>query len=367
MKYLYLPFIISFLFLSIVSLFLMPKQASAQNETPPSLWDVQCVDTMKTSRDKAREWMKNVTSDVYIEKQIRSIKNAGADCVAISTPYDDEFLPMLSKWVAYAREYNLKVWFRGNFSGWEGWFDYKKLSAPSEHHTKTYNFITENSTLFKTGDIFTPVPEPENGLMGDPRAKKNGAQFNAFLVTSYRNCQDAFKKIGVVVNCGYFSMNGDVAKEILTKETVQKTGNVVVIDHYVKNASKMKADIIYLAEKFHAPIVLGEYGAPIPDINGTMTEDEQAGFIAQMLHTFYEQKKYIKGINYWTLYDGTTALLRSDYSEKKVIATLKDFYKPVQLTGRVVDTLGSPLNKITVKQKMGSVVMKQMKKENIHW
>ena len=109
----------SILFVLLVIL-VNPQNTHAQ--TP--YWEIQSIDTMKYSRDMARERNKDMVFEKIIESVVEKIASTGATHVAIGTPYDEEFLPFLQTWVIAARKENLNVWFRGNFSGWEGWFDY---------------------------------------------------------------------------------------------------------------------------------------------------------------------------------------------------------------------------------------------------
>jgi len=87
-------------------------------------WDIKSIDTMKYSRDSAQVALHDPKFNEVIDAHVKRIADTGANYVAIDTPYDAEFNPVLKQWVAAARKYHLHVWFRGNFSGWEGWFDY---------------------------------------------------------------------------------------------------------------------------------------------------------------------------------------------------------------------------------------------------
>ena len=124
----------------LVSLFLItlvnPRNVFAQTK----YWEIQSIDTMKYSRDMARERSGDVVFDRIIESVLEKIKSTGATHVAIGTPYDEEFIPFLRKWVLTARRVGLNIWFRGNFSGWEGWFDYPRISK-EEHLEKIEEFI----------------------------------------------------------------------------------------------------------------------------------------------------------------------------------------------------------------------------------
>jgi hypothetical protein len=269
--------------------------------------------------------------------------------MAIGTPYDEEFYPFMKKWVDEARKNKLKVWFRGNVSGWEGWFDYPKMTSVEEHHLKIYEFIRNHPDLFADGDIFTPAPEPEQGLMGDPRKSEAIKQsYLQFLVVSYNNCERAMKEIDVQATCGYFSMNGDIAKDILDKKTVKQIGNVVTIDHYVKDPEKLRNDILFLHEKFDAPIVLGEFGAPIPDIHGDMDEQEQAEYMKLTMIQLLMAKNAIKGVNYWTAFDGTTSLFTTQFATKMAVFEIEKVFNPLAVSGAVKNIFHEPLSNISI-------------------
>ncbi len=321
-----------------------------------SLWQYQCVDTVKFSRDTARGWKgRQAELEALINNQMAAIKSLGANCVSLGTPYDEEFVPFLKLWVNKARENDLAVWFRGNFSGWEGWFNYPKMASAQQHVQKTYAFITSHPEIFQDGDIFTPAPEPENGILGNPFASpQNKAALLDFLPKSFSSCRDAFKTIGKNISCGYFSVNGSVAKEILSKSVVDKIGSVVVIDHYVSDPKQMSLDIGYLNNLYQSKIAIGEFGAPISDINGPMDENQQAQFIKGLMDVFYNHKNLIPAVNYWTLQGGLTALLRDDGSFKPAVDAIKNYFKPAVIQGQVKDEFGSKISGVTVRIEGGS-------------
>jgi len=310
------------------------------------LWKYQCIDTMKVSRDSARDLGKNPNASVIINGQIKKIKDLGANCVAIDTPYDDEFIPYLEKWVYAARAQGLTIWFRGNWSSWEGWFGYPKNMTPQNHIAKTREFIKTHVYLFKDGDIFTPIPEPENGWSNG--YMENYPAFRAFLIQEYQETQTTFQNLGKHIITNWISMSGGVATSILDQSTITALGNVVTIDHYVQNPDDMGKYIEYFNKKFHARVVIGEFGAPIADITGDMTDHEQAVFIESLLHQLYIHRDSVLAINYWVLSGGSTALIDENGKEKEATKTIKDYYSPGIITGRVVNTIGFPLSHITV-------------------
>lgn len=318
--------------------------SGAESDGKKKIWNYQCIDTMKDSRDEARAWMKLPNPGALVDADTKAVKALGADCVAIGTPYDEEFFPFLKLWVDSARLAGLAVWFRGNFSGWEGWFGYQKLQDATEHHQKTKWFILNHRDIFRAGDVFTPATEPENGIIGNlwssEQRKKN---FLDFLVESHRTCASAVEQIKINLKCGYYAVNGDVALKVFTPDVVKKTGNIVVIDHYVRSPKKFIEDVRTLYKKFGTKIFIGEFGAPIPDIHGSMSQEQQAEFVGEMLRYAHLNREIIDGLNYWVLRGGSTSILNDSGTQRLVAAKLKDYYDPVWVSGRVTNTLGQDL------------------------
>lgn len=349
----------NFVFLDVQHLIAAGPIVSTQ---PPAgqLWSYQCIDTMKYSRDSAREFMsKPEYANTFISNELRIVKSLGATCVSIATPYDEEFIPLLTKWVDVARTYGLGVWFRGNFAGWEGWFSYPKLKSTAEHNAKLTEFVTKHPDLFKDGDILSPAPEAENGLLGNPwRSKAASQQLRDFVVSSTQNCKAALAQIKKNIPCGYFSANGDVARDVYNHDVLEINGGLTVIDHYVSSSEKMGKDLDAYASKHQLPIMIGEFGAPIPDINGKMTEVQQADFIRQLLHQFYTHKNTIVGINYWVLRGGSTSLLNDDGSERLAANVVRDFLMPGIIVGRAVDGVGKPAKNISIRTGDGVIETK---------
>jgi len=320
----------------------------AKNSDETKFWKVQSIDTMKYSRDLAREKLNDRSFDKVIDGQIKAIADTGATHVAIATPYDSEFAPFLKRWVVSARKHGLKVWFRGNFSGWEGWFGYSKISR-EEHTAKTEQFILKNKGLFEDGDIFTACPECENGGPGDPRLNRDIDGHRKFLIKEHKVMANVFKKINRDVIFNYNSMNGDVAFLIMNKATTSALGGVITIDHYVKTQKRLISDIKKLsAQGGGAKIVLGEFGAPIPDIHGNMSEIDQAKWIQNALSELISVPELV-GVNYWVNIGGSTALWDGRLVPRSAVSVLKEFFAPAVITGFVKDELGRPIEGVEVK------------------
>lgn len=305
-------------------------------------WPVQSVDTMKYSRDLARQYAHSNDDDGFIDQQVKEIADTGATHVAIATPYDDEFAPTLHKWVTAARKYHLKVWFRGNWAGWEGWFDAPKISR-AEHLQKTKDFLDKNADLFEDGDIFSACPECENGGSGDPRMTGDVQGYRKFLIDEHDMMRKAFVKMGKDVNYSYNSMNADVARLVMDKSTTKALGGLVVIDHYVPTSEQLASDIKAISEKSGGKVVLGEFGAPIPDLQGDMTEQQQAEWLGETL-ALLSQEKELVGVNYWTAVGGTTGLWNSNLAPRQGVSALTNWYKQWHIQGKVVDKDKGPIS-----------------------
>lgn len=305
--------------------------ANEINHQPPPkrVWIVKSVDTMKYSRDLTGEKLKDPTFDQTINLQVKSIAELGATHVAVGTPYDERFVPYLKRWVQSARKYNLKVWFRGNFSGWEGWFGYKKDLTRDGHLTLMRQFINENGVLFEEGDIFSPCPECENGGAGDPRQTGDVAGFRKFLIDEHQAASEEFRKIGKNVRI-VGSMNYDVAKLVMDEATANSVGNLIVIDHYVKSPQDLAKDVEKIAESAKANVMLGELGVPIPDIHGKLTEEEQAQWLEEVLSLIAKEEAVI-GLNYWTSFGGSTAIFNNDGTQKPAADILEKYFRLASL------------------------------------
>ncbi len=280
---------------------------------------------MKYSRDLALQELNDSTFDQVIDNQVKTVADTGATYVAIATPYDEKFVPFLTKWVNAARKYGLHVWFRGNFSGWEGWFGTSKKLTRENHLALTRQFIKSNPDLFKDGDIFSPCPECENGGPGDPR-NHDPKEFRDFIISENNAANEEFKKIGKNVTTNFFPMNYDVAKLIMDKDTAKQMGNLIVIDHYVKYPSRLADDIDQLAATTGANIFLGEFGAPVPDINGQLSDQDQADWLNETLRLIRGRESVI-GLNYWVGVGGSTAVFNSDLTPKPAAEILRRYYK----------------------------------------
>lgn len=324
-------FLLIMIIIVVVILLLGEKNNTNVPTISTTIWSFQSIDTMKFSRDLSQQKLHDPSFDSVIDAQVKNIAATGATHVAIDTPYDEEFFPILKRWVIAARKYNLKIWFRGNWSGWEGWFNYPKIDRQT-HIANTREFILRHRDIFQDGDIFTACPECENGGPGDPRQTGDLLGHRQFLIDEYAVTKAAFKQIGKNVASNYDSMNGDVASAVMDKATTKALDGIVTIDHYVATPEQLVSKVNQIAQATGGKVVLGEFGAPIPDINGEMTEDQQAAWISQTLKLL-EKSPEVIGMNYWTNIGSTTSLWNDNGSEKKAVSAIKNFYSTSFVSG----------------------------------
>lgn len=303
------------------------------------LFPVQSIDTMKSSRDIAIKMLRNPNSFApMIDRQMLLIKEAGATHVAIDTPYDTEFLPVLKLWVASARSHNLSVLFRGNFSGWEGWFEYPRIDRAT-HKKLLQNFLHNNPELFQSGDVFTPCMECENGGPGDPRQTGDIDGYNTFLADEAKIAATEFASQVRYINI-YPSMNADIARDIIGPKAIRAFGGIILIDHYTSTTKQFIKDIETIPEQINARVGLGEFGAPIPDLNGSMTQTQQARYINELFTAMYEHRENIPLVNYWTLTGGSTALINEDGTPREAYFTVQNYFKAFNVYGVIYNPLG---------------------------
>lgn len=291
-----------------------------------NVWSFRSIDTMKYSRDYAREKLHNYEFYQEINTQAENIAKTGANYLAVATPYDEEFRPFLNEWVAAARRNKLKVWFRGNWSNWEGWFGYERNMSFDEHLEKSVEFVRNNPDLFESGDKFSACPECENGAQGDPRQTGRVAEYRDFLIDESNALKGEFEKMGKVVDTSLASMNMDVARLVMDAKTAKAIGGVVTVDHYVKDPKDLAKDAREFAQNTGAKVIYGEIGVPVPDIHGKLSEAEQAQWLEEALSELVKTNEVI-GISYWVNRGGSTELWSADNKPRQAVEVLEKYFK----------------------------------------
>ena len=289
---------------------------------------VRSVDTQIVSKN----WQN--TSRDSIASQVSLIKNMGANFVAISTPYDqaDE----LSIWADEIHKAGLHVWFRSHWLNWEGDQSSAPTMTSATYLSQTSDFIKSHPSIFKSGDAFTVCVEPEQIFVVKKTKSFDADSYNKFLIDQIDTADKAFAEIdmGGKVYTNWISLNGWVVLNGLQQSAVDKMG-VITVDHYPdqsgdltaeESALKLSNDLKSFYQKWHKPIILGEWGY---NIQHEVLDTEQSEYVQATLNQL-SNLNFLLGLNYWDDM-GNTARLINDTNgkittERPAAQVLTDFY-----------------------------------------
>ncbi|HSW97430.1 MAG TPA: hypothetical protein VLF89_06405 [Candidatus Saccharimonadales bacterium] len=308
---------------------------SAEIVTYPT-WQMQSISTMKVSKDIVC----HPQSQSFIEKWVDTAKDLGVNYIAVETPYDSpscgNSVAYTNLWISVIRSKGLHVWHRHSFMSFEGIYSTTKDSGKN-YLQLIADYIKANPDQFASDDIFTPIPEPQNGgISGVTYCPQNicmfssAKQFNQWIRDAIDISQTTFASInlGGKVKIGYFGFDGFVTwgnnnpqwSGILEAATVDKMGNIT-IDHYPEAVGDtMAEDLKKLRKKYpKTPVVIGEWGT----IGGGDT-------VTQVKNTMgaVAADKNIVGFNYWQMSSGgNETLINDDFSHKPNFAAVQSFFK----------------------------------------
>jgi len=302
-----------------------------------SSWSIQSVSSMKETKDR----ICGPRPADFIKKWVDSAANLGVNYISIETPYDNpqcgSSIGYTKAWIDAIRAKGLHVWHRHMPLTFEG--IYGAVKNPGADYTKLISdYIKANPGFFAEGDIFTPIPEPQNGGIAGvtycPQGIcifKDAKYFNVWLRSAMDSSETAFGTIGLggKMKIGYYGFDGFVAwgdnnpdwDGILEDETVLKMGNIT-IDHYPEIVGDtMENDLKELEARYpNIPIVIGEWGT----IAGTNLE--------QQVRTSMQaaKRRSVVGFNYWHMgVGGNEELIRDDFSAKSQYDEVQSFFRGI--------------------------------------
>jgi len=304
---------------------------------PPTTgsWPIRSVSTMKETKDKVC----GPDTQTFINKFVQKAKELGVNYVAVETPYDNpacgNSLAYTQRWVNTIHNNGLLVWHRHMPLAFEGIYGVSKTKKDFLSQITAY--IKNNPSLFKPGDIFSPIPEPQNGGIQNITycaaslcQFTSASDFNKWLRDSMQVSDAAFASIGRrnQIKIGYFGFDGFVAwgdnnpdwHGILEDTTIAMMGNIT-IDHYPEAVSDtMQNDLNELEARYPGiPIVIGEWG--------TIT----GGNIEQQVKDSMKAAKRpsVVGFNYWHMgMGGNEALINTDFTNRSQFDEVQLFFKP---------------------------------------
>lgn len=306
--------------------------------TPVSVnrtWTIQSVDAMKDTKDAVC----GQRSESWITSWVNKAVELGATHVALSVPYENpscgDARAFEKLWIKVIRSKGLKVWHRQMPLAFEGIYSATKTSQ--DFLTTISNYIKNNPDNYQDGDIFTPIPEPQNGgISGITYCANNYCQFsskeqfNQWLRDAMTVSKNAFSTIGKTgIKVGYFGFDGFVAwgsnnpdwHGILEDSTIAAMGNIT-IDHYPELiGSTMQQGLDELVARYPGvDIVIGEWGSAD---NKNVEQEVRDTMGAAKNHPA------VKGFNYWQFGPSGAGeqLINDDFSNRIQFDDVQKFYK----------------------------------------
>lgn len=288
---------------------------------------------MKESKDR----ICNQRDQAFIDQWVDRAKELGANYVAVETPYDSpscgNSVDYAWKWINAIRSRGLLVWHRHMPLSHEAIYDQPKLK--SDYFNLISSYIKSNRDMFREGDIFTPIPEPQNGgISGITYCAHgvcqydNAADFNRWLRESLDVSEQALTEVGLggKLKLGYFGFDGFIAwgsnnpdwNGILEDATIEKMGHIAV-DHYPELIGQtMDQGLNELQARYPGvPIILSEWGS---------TGD--SNLEGQVISSMGAAKRPgVVGFNYWHLgMGGNEALINEDFSLRPQYDEVQSFF-----------------------------------------
>jgi hypothetical protein len=314
----------------------LPTPTPTGGSTPIGSWAIQSVDAMKYTKDA----ICGQRSEDWINQWVAKAVEVGANYVAISTPYDNpscgNSVAYTNLWIKVIRAHGLKVWHRQMPLSFEGIYSVTKNNS-SNYLSLIQNYITQHPDMYADGDIFTPIPEPQNGgIAGVTYCAQNVCQFsskeqfNQWLRDAMTISKQAFTSLGKNnIKIGYFGFDGFVAwgdnnpdwTGILEDATVTQMGNIT-IDHYPELVGDTMAnDLQELQVRYPGvDIIIGEWGT----VTGVNTPQQVANSMGAAV------LPNVKGFNYWQFGPGGAGeqLLNDDFTNAAQFSAVQKFFKP---------------------------------------
>ncbi|MEK7150923.1 MAG: hypothetical protein AAB783_01855 [Patescibacteria group bacterium] len=302
--------------------------------TTNAAWAIRSVSSMKETKDK----ICGQDQPLFINAWVGKAVEIGANYIAVETPYDN---PACGNSLAYTKVWSdaihargLSVWHRHMPLAFEGIYNTPKNNS-NNYIQLISNYIKANPTVFKAGDIFTPIPEPQNGgIAGVTYCPQNicmfpnAAAFNKWLRDAITASESAFASIGLggKMKIGYYGFDGFVAwgdnnpdwNGILEDATVSAMGNIT-IDHYPEIVGDtMENDLNELQTKYpNTPIVIGEWG--------TITGGDVVSQVQKSMQAAI--RKNVIGFNYWHMgMGGNESLINDGMINKLAFSAVKSLF-----------------------------------------
>ena len=300
-----------------------PSPTAEVGEQGNDKWEIRSVSYMKETKDRVCNPWGAEQIGIFVQRA----KELGATHVTLETPYDNPVcdgaregnfsIDYTKQWIDEIRAHDLGVWHRHMFIPFEGIYrDHMPLEKRKEpnlpYADMVAQYIADHPDFFQRGDVFTLMPEPQNGGIEQYGTKDCGPSnvcifptiqsFNDFLVVGLDAARAEFAKLGLEDDitfscCGFdgYMMWGDNNPDHQGRTKIDsRIGSRAIfsIDHYPAPDSTMEADLREFRYMWgNVPIIVEEWGAtrddrdPVADIEESLTA--------------LREDPHIIGVGYW--------------------------------------------------------------------
>jgi len=297
------------------------ERADTGARAQPQLSFVASIDTMKESRDmdmSCRGGWTLCLTDADIRQDVVTTARLGVTHVTVDTYYDRP--GVMARWIRAVRAAGKYVWLRPTWLDWEGSYAGRQAMTPAGYIAATTAFIRAHRDFFHPGDIFDPLPEPENGpywartspLGNDwswqsaPNATTDA--YNAFFVDLTRAVRAALASVRVFgVRTDVRSVGSWIAEhpQTLYPSSVGALGQVTIDvyqgqdPHIAPDAAlrQLQATVANVERLWGAPLIIGEMGYCVAPHG--LVSDAQQEAVLKPEFAWLAAQPYIRGVNYW--------------------------------------------------------------------
>jgi len=266
------------------------------------------IDTMKASRDTQTRQL----SQYEINEIVRLSASLNTNYITVDTNWD--YPAYMQEWVNAVRATNHHVWFRSHPNKWENDNGATGVMSPLEYEDAERTFIQQHPSLFRSGDIFDPCTEPEQGhyWLAEYQAHwlyniPNNAtrEYNSFMRDTSDIADNSFKKIGIkgVITTirstnSFFATNPNAFEKATVDKfrfiTVDSYPDAFTTDPAIASQARVK-ELQTIENLWHRPVVIGEMGYS----NSIEVDDNTQRVVLKAELDALAKLPYVVGVNYW--------------------------------------------------------------------
>lgn len=288
------------------------------------------VDVMKLSKDVVT----NQPSAAEIGSIVDALLALHSKYIALSVPLDASTdyksgkpAPQTAEaftqtWADAIHSRNLKILWRGTWSGIEGLYGFSKLVGPNRFPAgsaataaadgqttwlgKTYSYIVSHPDYFLAGDIWAPLPERTENIFQDATSflPYNGGVQNNYL-SFFRDLATASKQAFASINkedviTGWTANNFTEIKSGWLPQALFNSAGTVAVDYYgtTHTAQEMTTDLLNIYRVTGRQIFVQEWS---DYWDGNLSDSQRHAYLDSMYAAFtiLASQGVLVGFNYW--------------------------------------------------------------------